>query len=181
MSRIVLAATLAASYGMYGPAFELGMNQPIAHGKEEYLNSEKYEIKHWNVDNPLSLRLLITRLNQIRCNNPALQSNEGLRFVNTTNDQLIAYYKATPDMDNIILTVVNLDPTSTQAGMVDVPVEELGIDPHRSYEVTDLLTDSRFLWAGWQNYVELNPQILPAHVLSLRRRMNTEQNFDPFV
>jgi starch synthase (maltosyl-transferring) len=181
MSRIVLAATLAASYGIYGPAYELGVNQPIAHGKEEYLNSEKYEVKHWDVDNPLSLRLLIARLNQIRCDNPALQSNEGLRFVGTTNDQLIAYYKATPTMDNIVLTVVNLDPRNAQSGMIDVPVEELGIDPHRSYEVLDLLADNRFLWSGWQNYVELNPQVLPAHVFSLRRRMNTEQNFDPFV
>jgi len=181
MTRVVLAATLAASYGIYGPAYELSVNQPIAHGKEEYLNSEKYEIKNWNVDNPLSLRMLITRLNNIRRDNLALQTNEGLHFVETTNDQLIAYYKATPKLDNIVLTVVNLDPNYTQSGMVDVPVADLDIDPNRAYEVTDLLTDTRYFWAGRQNYVQLNPQILPAHVFSLRRRVRSERDFDYFM
>jgi starch synthase (maltosyl-transferring) len=178
MSRIVLAATLAATYGIYGPAYELSVHQAIAPGKEEYLDSEKYEIKHWDVDHPMSLRLLIGRLNRIRRDHPALQTNDGLRFVRTTNEQLLAYYKATPDLSDIILTVVNLDPRYPQSGMIDVPIEELGITPGQQYQVHDLLTDTRYFWSGWQNYVDLDPQVLPAHVFSLSQRVRTEQDFD---
>jgi starch synthase (maltosyl-transferring) len=181
MTRVVLAATLAASYGIYGPAYELSVNTPIGRGKEEYIYSEKYEVKQWDVNNPLSLRLLIARLNRIRRANPALQSNAGLRFVKTTNEQLIAYYKATPTMDNVVLTVVNLDPNYVQSGMVEVPVDQLGIDANRAYEVTDLLTDARYHWSGRQNFAQINPQVIPAHVFSLRRRVSSEQDFDYYM
>ena len=181
MIRFLLAATLGASYGIYGPAFELCVNQPIAYGKEEYLDSEKYEIKHWDVSNPLTLAPLITRVNRIRRENKALQTNEGLRFHNTTNDKLIAYSKSTPGGDNIILTVVSLDPVYTQSGFVEVPLEEFGMDPYQPFPVHDLLTDYRFMWAGRSNYVELNPGILPAHVLSLRSRARTEADFDYYM
>ena len=178
MSRIVLAATLAASYGIYGPAYEMSVNQAIAPGKEEYLNSEKYEIKQWDIDHPMSLRMLIARLNRIRRDHPALQTNTGLRFIGSTNEQIIAYYKATPDLRDVILTVVNLDPRYPQSGTIDVPIHDLGIPAGQQYEVHDLLTDNRYFWSGWQNYVDLNPQVLPAHVFSLRPRLRTEQDFD---
>jgi starch synthase (maltosyl-transferring) len=178
MSRFVLAATLGASYGMYGPAYELCVNVPIAPGKEEYLNSEKYEIKHWDISAPVSIAPLIRKVNQIRKQNPALQSNESVTFYPTNNDRLIAYSKATEDLGNVILTVVNLDPNFTQTGMVELPLEELGIDPQQPYQVHDLLTDSRYMWSGTKNFVELNPKLLPAHIFSLRRRVLTEQDFD---
>lgn len=181
MSRFVLAATLGASYGIYGPAYELGDNTPVAYGKEEYLDSEKYEIKTWDVGAPQSIASLIARVNGIRWDNAALQTNDGLRFHATSNDRLIAYTKSTPNLDNIILVVVNLDPFYAQSGLVDLPVEEFGIDPHRPYQVHDLLTDNRFMWSGRRNYIELNPHNLPAHIFSLRMQTRTEHDFDYYM
>lgn len=169
VSRLVLAATLAANYGIYGPAFELGENRAVAPGKEEYLNSEKYEIKQWDLDAPHSLKDLIARVNRIRHENPALQSNERLRFHHIENDMIIAYTKSTENLDNVILTVVNLDPNWTQSGWIGLPLRELGIDPNRPYEMHDLLTDARYTWHGEYNYVELNPHVLPVHIFSLRQ------------
>jgi starch synthase (maltosyl-transferring) len=181
ITRFVLAATLGASYGIYGPAFELCVNTPIAPGKEEYLDSEKYEIKVWNVNSPDSLAPLIARVNRIRRENPALQTNDGLRFHPTSNEQLIAYSKSTEDLSNVMLMVVNLDPHHTQSGWVELPLQDLGIDPHQPYEVHDLLTDARYFWSGAHNYVELNPHALPAHLFSLRRRVRTEQDYDYYM
>ena len=181
ITRFVLAATLGASYGIYGPAFELCVNTPIAPGKEEYLDSEKYEIKVWNVNSPDSLAPLIARVNRIRRENPALQTNDGLRFHPTSNEQLIAYSKSTEDLSNVMLMVVNLDPHHTQSGWVELPLQDLGIDPHQPYEVHDLLTDARYFWSGTHNYVELNPHALPAHLFSLRRRVRTEQDYDYYM
>jgi starch synthase (maltosyl-transferring) len=181
MSRFVLAATLGASYGIYGPAYELCVNAPVTYGKEEYLDSEKYEIKHWNVDSPGSLRGLIARVNAIRRESPALQTNEGLRFLATSNEQLLAYYKATPDLEDVVIMVVSLDPNYTQSGVLEIPLEELGLDAHQPYQVHDLLTDHRFLWSGRHNYVELNPHNLPAHIFRLRHRMRSEQDFDYYM
>lgn len=181
MARLVLAATLGASYGIYGPAFELCENRPFAPGSEEYLNSEKYEIKSWDIGRADSLRDLITRVNRIRRENPALQSDQGLRFHPIDNEQLIAYSKATQDLSNVILTVVNLDPHHTQSGWVELPLEELQIDRHQPYEVHDLLTDARYGWNGPRNYIELNPQKLPCHIFSLRRRTRTERDFDYYL
>lgn len=169
MARLVLAATLAASYGIYGPAYELMEHVAVAPGKEEYVNSEKYEIKDWNLNDPNSLKDLIARVNHIRRENPALQSNDRLRFHVVDNEQLIAYTKTTENFDNVILTVVNLDPVWTQSGWVGLPLEELGLDPTQPYDVHDLLTDAHYAWSGTHNYVELNPHILPAHIFSIRR------------
>ena len=181
MSRFLLAATLGASYGIYGPAYELGENKPVAFGKEEYLDSEKYEIKHWDVSNPLTIAPLIARVNRIRRENKALQSNEGLRFHNISNDRMLAYTKSTPGKDNIVLTIVNLDPNYVQSGFVELPLEEFEIDAHHPYQVHDLLTDNRYMWSGRTNYVELNPSVLPAHIFSLRTRTRTEQDFDYYM
>jgi starch synthase (maltosyl-transferring) len=112
ISRLILAATLGASYGMYGPAFELCEDQPLRPGSEEYLNSEKYEIRHWDIERPDSLRELIARVNRIRRENRALHSDWGLRFHRVDNEQIISYTKQTDDLENIILTVVNLDACS---------------------------------------------------------------------
>lgn len=181
MARLVLASTLAASYGIYGPAFELGENRPREPGSEEYLDSEKYEIKNWDIDRPDSLKDFVGRVNRIRRENPALHSDWSLRFHEVDNEQLICYSKRTEDLSNVVLMVVNLDPHYTQSGWIEFPLEELGIDPQRPYQMHDLLSDARYLWQGSRNYVELNPQIVPAHVFRVRRRVRTEQDFDYYM
>jgi starch synthase (maltosyl-transferring) len=167
VTRLILAATLGASYGIYGPAFELCEHVPLAPGKEEYLNSEKYEIREWDLHRETSLAPLIAKVNRIRRDNGALQRDEGLRFHRVDNDQLVAYSKATEDGSNVILVVVNLDPKWVHSGFVTLPLADLGIDPVRTFEVHDLLSGSRFPWRGPVNYVELDPKTLPAHVFAV--------------
>jgi starch synthase (maltosyl-transferring) len=167
LARLVLAATLGANYGMYGPAYELCENEAREPGSEEYLNSEKYEIKRRNLRGPSSIRPFITRVNAIRKENRALQSNERLRFHFIENDQLISYSKRTADNSNVIVAVVNLDPVWTQSGFVELPLDELGIDMRHPYKMADLLTGQRFTWQGPRNYVELRPNEMPAHILRL--------------
>jgi starch synthase (maltosyl-transferring) len=181
MSRLVLAATLGANYGIYGPAFELCENQPREPGSEEYLNSEKYEIKFWDIDRSNSLKDFIARVNRIRKENPALQGDTNLRFHAIDNEKLICYSKNTEDLSNIILVVVNLDPHYTHSGWVDLPLNELGLDSTQPYQVHELLSDARYLWQGSRNYVELNPNISPAHILRVRRRIRTERDFDYYM
>ena len=168
MSRLVLAATLGASYGIYGPAFELCENHAVARGSEEYRDSEKYQIRAWPIDRPDSLRWLIARINQARRENRALQSDWSLRFHPVDNEQIIAYSKMSSDRSNIIVAIVNLNFHYKQSGWVQLPIEEFGLDPARPFEVQDLLTGARFRWQGSRNYVELNPALIPAHVLKVR-------------
>ncbi|HEY2335997.1 MAG TPA: alpha-1,4-glucan--maltose-1-phosphate maltosyltransferase [Burkholderiales bacterium] len=163
MSRAVLAATLSANYGLYGPAYELMEHQPREPGSEEYLYSEKYEIKRWDVDRSDSLRTLLAKLNQIRKANPALQSDWSLQFHDIDNDQLIAYSKK--QGDNQILVIVNLDTRLVQSGWVD-----FGFGGE-AFEVQDLLGGGRYYrWQGNRNYIELNPHALPAHIFLVHRR-----------
>ena len=180
MIRLVLAATLSSSYGIYGPPFELCLHEAIA-GKEEYLNSEKYEIKHWDWDKPGSLRDFIARVNRIRKENPALQTQWSLRFYEVDNESLLFYAKMSEDLSDIILVVVNLDPFHTQSGWVKVPVEAWSIDPQQPYLVHDLLSDDKYIWQGERNYVELNPQVLPAGIFRVRKRLRRETDFDYFL
>jgi starch synthase (maltosyl-transferring) len=168
IARLVLAATLAANYGIYGPAYELCENTPAAPGSEQFLNSEMFEIRHWDIARPGSLSGLIGRINLIRRENAALGSDDGLRFHPISNDQLIAYTRATEDHANVLLVVVNLDPHYTQAGAIDLPLGELGLDPSQPYEVHDLVSDHRYTWHGPHNFVELHPSNLPAHIFKLR-------------
>ena len=163
IARAVLAATLAANYGMYGPAFELMEAKPREPGSEEYLDSEKYEIKRWDRDRPGSLRELVTRLNAIRHANPALQSDWSLRFHICDNDQLLCYSKE--EGDNLIFVCVNLDPRNTQAGHVDFDRA-----PGASYVLDDLVAGSHYTWSGRHNFVQLDPHTLPAHVFRVTRK-----------
>jgi starch synthase (maltosyl-transferring) len=179
--RYLLAATLSASYGIYGPAFELCENTAREPGSEEYLNSEKYEIKRWDLSAPQSLENLITRVNQIRRENPALQSNRNLKFHRVDNDQLIAYTKSNDDGSDTILTVVNLSPHYTHSGWLELPLEEFGLDAKKTFQMHDLLTDARFLWRGSRNYIQLNPTFSSAHIFRLRRHVRTEHDFDYFM
>jgi starch synthase (maltosyl-transferring) len=181
MARLVLAATLSANYGIYGPAFELCENRALRQGSEEYLDSEKYQVRAWDIASPDSLKGLISRVNEIRRENPALQSDWSLRFHPLDNDQLIAYSKASEDLSDIILVIVNLDPRYKQSGWVEVPLADFKLAANQSYQVHDLLTDARYLWQGARNYVELNPSVLPAHIFKVRRRLRTERDFDYFL
>jgi starch synthase (maltosyl-transferring) len=181
IARLVLAATLAANYGMYGPAFELCENRAKQPGSEEYLDSEKYEIKQWQLDHPWSLRDLIARVNQARRENPALQSDWSLRFHDVDNDMLICYSKTTSDLSNVVLVVVNLDFRHTHSGWIKLDLASLGLDGKEQYQVHDLLGDARFIWTGSRNFVELDPQVAPAHLFRLRTKVRTERDFDYFL
>ena len=181
MTRLVLAATLGASYGIYGPAFELCVREPKEFGSEEYLDSEKYEIKAWNLEDPSSLRDFIARVNHIRKENPALQSNETLRFHESDSDQVLCFSKHTEDFANVIFVVANLDPHHTHGSWISFPVEEMGLETRQGFQVHDLLSDARFLWHGPRNYLELDPRVSPAFVFRVRRRLRTERDFDYFM
>ncbi len=181
MIRLALAATLGANYGIYGPAFELFENRAREAGSEEYLDSEKYQLRQWELDRPDSLKDFIARVNRIRRDNPALQQYWNLKFHSVDNDELICYSKWTDDLSNGVLVVVNLDPYHTQSGWVDLPLEELGLDPVHPYQVHDLLSDARFLWHGSRNYVELDPHSQPAHIFRIRRRIRSERDFEYFM
>ena len=164
--RLLLAATLGAAYGLYS-GFEVYENRAVREGSEEYLNSEKYEFRHWDWNQPDNLRPLISRVNAIRHGHPALQSDWGLRFHQTDNDQLICYSKQSADAADGLLVVVNLDPAFMQHGWIRVPVAEFGLVPDRGYEAHDLLSGDTYYWRGEWNYVRLDPQLRPGHVLRL--------------
>jgi starch synthase (maltosyl-transferring) len=180
-SRLILAATLAANYGIYGPTYELMESAPREPGSEEYRDSEKYQLRHWTLQQPDSLWSLIARMNRIRRENAALQSDSGLHFCKIDNDQLIAYLKVDSSSTNVILTVVNLDPHQPQSGWVDLDIGALKLEPEQSYQVHDLLSDQRYIWRGRYNYVLLDPQRAPAHVFRLRRRVRSEHDFDYYL
>jgi starch synthase (maltosyl-transferring) len=179
-ARLVLAATLSANYGIYGPPFELCVGAAVA-GTEEYLNSEKYEVRHWDLDAPESLRDLVARLNGIRRDNAAFRHDRRLQFLRIDDEQLLAYVKSTTDLTNVVVVVVNLDPHHAHAGYVELPLAELGIDATKPYQVDDLLGGARYLWHGPRNFVALDPQALPAHIFRLRRRVRTERDFDYYL
>jgi starch synthase (maltosyl-transferring) len=179
--RLALAATLGANYGIYGPAFELCENSPRSPGSEEYLDSEKYEVKHRDLNSPWSLKDFIARVNRIRKENAALQRDQGLCFHEIDNPMLICYSKTAVDLSNIVLVVANLDFSYTQSGWVHLNLEALGLDDHKPYQAHDLVSGSRFLWQGARNYVECNPQENPVHILTIRRKVRTEKDFDYYL
>jgi starch synthase (maltosyl-transferring) len=178
VSRVILAATLSGNYGIYGPAFELGENIPVKPGGEEYLNSEKYELKHWDLDSPSSLRALLAQLNRCRRENAALRRTGGLHFHDTDNHSLVAYSKRSDDGSNVVLTVVNLDFANTQAGWVNLALDQLGISDGETFQVHDQLTGNRYFWRGARNYVELSPSKMPAHLFRVLKRVRSEKDFD---
>jgi starch synthase (maltosyl-transferring) len=169
MLRYVLAGTLAASCGIYGPAFELLEHTPREPESEEYLDSEKYQIREWDFDDPASLSEFIGRVNAIRKDNIALQFDRTLRFHRIDNEQIIAYTKHHDNPANLILVVVNLDLHNPQAGWLELPLRELGIPGDTPFAVHDLLADARYTWSGAWNYVELNPHVVPAHIFRIER------------
>ncbi len=176
VQRLILAATLTANYGIYGPAYELGENAPAkpALGKtesEEYLNSEKYEIRQRDRHAPGTLVPLITQLNQIRRANRALQSNGSLTFHKSENASVLCYSKSTDDLENIVLVAINLDPFQEQGSWLELDLAALGIRTDEEFTVEDLLTGVNYTWHGAWNYVALRPQPQPAHIFRLRNTL----------
>ncbi len=178
--RLVLAATLSSSYGIYGPAFELCEARALE-GKEEYLDSEKFEIKDWDLDRPGHIRAVIERINRIRKEHASLQQTRNIEFLETDNETLIAYAKSAADKSNTTVTVVNLDPHHTQSGWIRIPLEVMKIPEHQTFLMHDLLGGGHYIWEGPWNYVELNPLVIPAHIFSVRKHMKRENDFDYFM
>jgi starch synthase (maltosyl-transferring) len=164
--RLALAATLSSNYGIYGPAYEWYDNIPVQ-GKEEYYNSEKYEIKlhDWKKTNRMTD--IIALINAARRNNKALQSTWNIQFCGIENENLLAYLKATDDLSNIILVVVNLDPHSRQSGYMQLPLGRLKISGGVNVKVHDVITDEHYTWTQEWNYIELDPYKMPFHLFKL--------------
>ena len=156
-ARLVLAATLSPSYGIYS-GFERCENLPLTESSEEYLDSEKYEIKKRALDGPLLP--LIGRLNAVRRANPALRRIDNVTFLETESDHLVAYLKRSGD--NAVIACVNLDPVQPREGVVVIP-PELGLPA--AFDVSDLLVDAAFTWRAGRNYVRLEPGLQQAHLL----------------
>ncbi|MCS7027180.1 MAG: alpha-1,4-glucan--maltose-1-phosphate maltosyltransferase [Bacteroidia bacterium] len=169
MTRYFMAATLSSNYGIYGPVYELGIHTPIP-GKEEYLDSEKYEIKQWDWDKKTRISELITLVNKIRKENPAFHDTNNLELCRIDNDQILAYFKYDHESQNYILCVVNLDPYNTQSGWVQVPLYLMGISEGHQLCMHDLLTGNKYIWEREWNYVELNPRYVPFHLFKIELR-----------
>ncbi|MDB5294041.1 MAG: alpha amylase catalytic region [Phycisphaerales bacterium] len=177
--RAVLAATLSANYGLYGPAFELIDSRPVRHGSEEYMDSEKYQLRHWDGDHSHSLAPLLARLNQTRKANPALQHDRSLKFHTADNGGVVVYSKR--HGDNAVLVIANTDPYRTNWSTLDLDLSALGVPADEPYQVHDVLTNARYRWQGNRPVVKLDPNESPAHLFVVRRRVRTEHDFEYFA
>ena len=173
MTRVTLAATLSTLYGIYS-GYELCENKALP-DREEYLDSEKYQWKERDWNAPGNIKDWIARLNKIRKENRALQFYDNLRFYGADNDAILFYGKMTAARDNIIFVIVNLDPHRKQSAYVDVPIDQFGQMEGDIYQMHDLLSDARYIWRGRRNYVELDPEIQPAHIFRVRRWAGGDQ------
>jgi starch synthase (maltosyl-transferring) len=171
--RLILAATLSANYGVYGPAFERYVGEAREPGSEEYRDSEKYQTGEWpETDDDLSA--MMTLINRIRRENPALQQNATLRFHETDNPEIVCYSKSAGE--NVIIAAVNLDPHNTQSGWVDID-----LDIAQPFQVHELLSNARYTWHTHRNFVQLNPYVVPAHIFRIRRKVRSERDFEYFL
>ncbi len=168
VSRFMLAATLSSNYGIYGPAFELCVNQPRENGSEEYLNSEKYEVKHWDLDQSHSLRDYITLINKARRENTALQYTNNVRFLDPDGEHVLSYYKISPDGTNRILVMVNLDYSAGHSAAFWLPLEDMGLSRGEEFYVDDLLKGTTETWRGDRQMINLHPGDTQVRLLRLR-------------
>jgi len=178
VQRLILAATLSSSYGIYGPPFELMEHTPRA-GVEEYADNEKYQLRAWDLSRPDSLAPLIRLVNRIRRENQALQDLGGLFFHATDNDQILCYSKRGDD--GAVLVVVNLDVAHAHSAWIDVDARALGVHPDETFQVHDLLGEARYRWRPGRSFVQLDPRIMPAHIFRVRRHARNEHDFEYFV
>ncbi|MBI2941032.1 MAG: hypothetical protein HYY04_11410, partial [Chloroflexi bacterium] len=165
--RLVLAATLSSTYGIYS-GFELCESEAIP-GREEYRNSEKYQHKVWDWDRPGNIKSTVAQVNRIRRENPALQLYKNLRFYPAGDDHVLFYGKMTPDRSNVVLVAVNLDPFQPHDSAIEVPLHGIGLDRDEFYQVEELLSGARYLWRGAHQRIRLDPQIEPAAILRVQR------------
>lgn len=165
--RLILAATLSPLYGIYS-GYEYYENVPVHEGSEEYLDSEKYQIKQRPADMPGSLKPLIKLLNQARRSHPALQQLRNLKFHSIANPNIFCFSKSTSDFSDRLIGVVNLDPQKVQEGMIELDLAALGLADNQTFLVHDLMTNQTWTWKGQKNYVRLDPQITPAHLFVVR-------------
>ena len=164
--RLILAATMSSNYGIYGPVYEFGINQP--HGaKEEYIDNEKYEIKHWDWSVTTRIGEIIRRVNHIRKENPALQSTWNVELAESSNEQIICFAKKDKESGNLLIIAVNLDVFNTQGGHVRIPFESMKLSSLSQFRVRDLLSGESYPWHNEWNYVELNPYRMPAHIFKV--------------
>ena len=161
-----MAATLTSSYGMYGPAYEFYDNVPVT-GREEYLDSEKYEIKKHDWKRTNRMTDIVTIINKARKSHPALQSTWNIHFCNIGQPNLLAWLKVTDDLSDIVLVVVNLDPHHKHSGFVQIPKSELRLGEHINLKLHDLMTDEHYTWTQEWNYVELDPFKMPFHLFKV--------------
>jgi len=180
VQRVVLAATLASNYGIYGPSYELCEREPRP-GVEELARNEKYQIRAWELDRPDSLRHVLARLNRTRRAHPALRGNRTLRFHATDNEFVICYSKHTPDLADVVLVVVNLDPHHVHRAWLTLDLAVLGIAADEGFQVHDVLSDARYTWRGARCFVELVPERSPAHVFEVHRYVRSENQFEYFL
>jgi len=178
INRLMLAATLSSNYGIYGPAYERMVNTAREPGSEEYLDSEKYEVKSWAPSDD-DISDLIAIVNRIRRENPALQQNATLKFHSTDNEQMVCYTKTSGD--NVIVVVANVDPHNEQAGWIDLDLPAIGLEAGKPFQVHDLIRNARYTWQGARNFVKLNPAVIPVHIFRIRRRVRTERDFEYFL
>jgi len=178
MARFLLAATLGANYGVYGPPFELCEAAPRDPGSEEYLDSEKYQVREWDLDSPWSLKHLMQRVNAIRRGHAALRQDWNLAFLPSDNNQVLCYAKFTTDRSDIVVMTVNIDPHFRHGANVELDLDLFGFDAAESYVAEDLLGGGRYIWEGPRNYVELDPGT--AHIFVMRQHPRTERDFENF-
>ncbi len=164
--RLALAATLSSSYGVYGPAYEFYHNLPIE-GKEEFMDSEKYEIKKYDWKKTNRMTDIISIINKARNDHRALQSTWNIHFCEIADSNLIAYIKATDDLLDIVLTIVNLDPDNKHSGYVQLPKALLKLGDKINVKLNDLMTGDQYTWTQEWNYVELNPHKIPFHLFTV--------------
>ncbi len=169
-ARYILAALSMPSIGIYGPTFELGVNTPREPGSEEYLDSEKYQRRTWDLDDPASIAPLIRRVNEIRREHPALQRNAGLALHEIDDQQLIAWSKRTEDRSDRIVTIVSLDPSEVRRGTLELDTYDLWLDPARPIEAEDLLTGEVLRFDSNRLTLELDPAAVPARILHIREQ-----------
>jgi starch synthase (maltosyl-transferring) len=166
IARFFLAATLSSNYGFYGPVYEMMIHDALP-GKEEYLNSEKYEVKWWDWEATNKLKETITIVNDARYENEALQQTNNISFCEIGNDKMIAFFKQNDYGTNSMLMIVNLDPYYNQGGFVQVPLHRFGKKDWDAYVVHDLINDKSYTWSREWNYVELDPHVMPCHLFRI--------------
>src|SRR6185437_7658910 len=164
MIRLLLAATLSASYGLYGPPYELCEARAFP-GTEDYVYSEKYQVRYWNRAQPGNISGLITAVNRIRREHPALQHTSNIAFHPSSNDHILFFSKEWSG--DLLFIIINLDPHRAQEGWMDVPAPQFGLPA--SFLVRDLLADKTFEWKNSRNFVRLDPSSMPAHLLKVSR------------